>query len=147
MASILPRKRKVLVNTFFDSQLNDCPLLWIFCSRSLNHNVNRLHERSLRIAYNDYTATFEDLLAKAKTVTIHQRNLRVLTIEMCKIANGLSPAFRIELIANLGNQRSTRSNCKVTIDEKENITCSNQVVSSKRELQLFNCVNIPIKNY
>ena len=98
----------------------------MFCSRSLNHKINRLHERPLRLAYNDYTATFEDLLAKARTVTIHQRNLRVLAIEMYKIANGLSPDFMIELMTNLGNQRSTGSNCNVTIDEKENITCSNK---------------------
>ena len=77
MANILPgEQRKVLVNTFFDSQFNYCPLLWMFCSRSLNHKINRLHKRSLRIAYNDYTATFEDLLAKARKVTIHQRNLQ-----------------------------------------------------------------------
>ena len=108
MSNILPReKREVSVNTFFDSQFNYCPLLWMFCSCSLNHKINRLHERSLRIAYNDYTATFEDLLAKAKTVTIHQRNLRVLTIEMCKITNGLSPDFLIELMTNLGNQHLT----------------------------------------
>ena len=111
MANILPgEQRKVLVNTFFDSQFNYCPLLWMFCSRSLNHKINRLHKRSLRIAYNDYTATFEDLLAKAKTVTIHQRNLRVLAIEMYKIANGLSTDYMIELMTNLGNQSSTRSN-------------------------------------
>ena len=98
----------------------------MFCSSSLTHKINRLHERSLRIAYNDYTATFEDLLAKAKTVTIHQRNLRVLAIEMYKIANGLSPDFMIELMTNLGNQRSTRSHCNVTIDEKRTITRSNK---------------------
>ena len=67
MAYILPgEQRKVLVKTFFDSHFNYCPLLWMFCSRSLNHKINRLHERPLRLAYNDYTATFEDLLAKAK---------------------------------------------------------------------------------
>ena len=45
---------------------------------------------------------------------------------MYKIANGLSPDFMIELMTNLGNQRSTRSNSNVTIDEKENITYSNK---------------------
>ena len=98
----------------------------MFCSRSLNHKINRLHQRSLGIAYNDYTTAFEDLLAKAKTVTIHQRNLRVLAIEMYKIAIGLSPNFTIDLLTDLGSKRSTKSNCNVTIDEKENITCSNK---------------------
>ena len=36
IANILPgEQRKILVNTFFDSQFNYCPLLWMFCSRSL----------------------------------------------------------------------------------------------------------------
>ena len=75
MVNILSNvQRNVLVNTSFYSQFNYCPLLLMFCSRSLNHKINRLHERSLRIAYNDYTTAFKDLLAKAKTVTIHQTN-------------------------------------------------------------------------
>ena len=41
---------------------------------------------------------------------------------MYKIANGLSPAFMIDLMTDLGNERSTRSNRNVAIDEKENIT-------------------------
>ena len=71
----------------------------MFCSRSLNHKINRLHKRTLRIAYDDYKTAFEDLIAKAKTVTIHQRNLKVLAIEMYKIANDLSPDFTINLLA------------------------------------------------
>ena len=45
---------------------------------------------------------------------------------MYEIANGLSPDFMIDLITNLGIQRSTRSNFNFTIYEKENITCSNK---------------------
>ena len=45
---------------------------------------------------------------------------------MYEIANGLSPDFMIDLMTDLGNQRSTRSNCNVTIDKKENVTCSNK---------------------
>ena len=86
----------------------------------------RLHEISLRIAYNDYTTAFEDLLARAKTVTIHQRNLRILAIEICKLAHGLSTEFMIDLMCDLGNQRSTRSNCNITIDIEEDIICSNK---------------------
>ena len=73
---ILPgEQRKVLVNTYFDSQLYYCPLLWIFCSRSLNIKINILHKSPLRIVYNDYTTAFEDFSAKAKTVIIHQQNI------------------------------------------------------------------------
>ena len=65
----------------------------MFCSRTLNHRINRLHERALRIAYDDYLSDFEELLVKDKTVTIHKCNLRKLAIEMYKISNNLSASF------------------------------------------------------
>ena len=80
-------KRIVLVRTFFESQFNYCTLIWM--SRNLNHRINRLHERALRIAYKDYESSFYELLEKYGTVTIHQRNLRALAIEMYKISHNL----------------------------------------------------------
>ena len=38
-------KRRILMNAFFDSQFNCCPLIWMFHSRNLNNTINRLHER------------------------------------------------------------------------------------------------------
>ena len=74
---ISEKKKKVLLKTFFESQFSYCPLLWMFCSRKLNNKINRLHERGLRIAYEDYVSSFEELLIKDGSVTIHQRNLKV----------------------------------------------------------------------
>ena len=87
LAFRLLHKRKVLLKTFFESQFSYCPLLWMFCSRKLNNKINRLHERALRVAYSDYVSSFEELLIKDGTCTIHQRNLKVLALEMYKIAH------------------------------------------------------------
>ena len=86
-------KRKILMKTFFESLFNYCPLIWMFCGRSLNNKINVLHERALRIAYNDYTSSFETLLENDFSVTIHQKNLRCLATEMFKIKNKLAPPF------------------------------------------------------
>ena len=67
-------KRKILMKTFFESLFSYCPLIWMFCDRTLNAKINRLHERALRIAYNDYISSFEDLLVKDGSVTIHEKN-------------------------------------------------------------------------
>ena len=75
-------KRKVLIQTFFKPPFGYCPLIWMFCSRTLNHSINRLHKRALMIAYDDYLSDFVELLVKDNTVTIHKRNLRKLAIEM-----------------------------------------------------------------
>ena len=58
-------KRIVMLKTFFESQFSYCPLLWMFCSRKLNHKINRLHERALRIAYADYTSSSSRLSSYA----------------------------------------------------------------------------------
>ena len=46
-------KNRILVNAFFKSQFNYCPLVTMCCSRSLNTMINRLHERCFGIVYND----------------------------------------------------------------------------------------------
>ena len=41
-------KRRILLNTFIESQFSYCPLIWMFHSRKLNHKINHIHERALR---------------------------------------------------------------------------------------------------
>ena len=106
---ISEKKRKVLLKTFFESQFSYCPLLWMFCSRKLNNKINRLHERALRIAYADYVSSFEELLAKDDSVTIHQRNLKVLAVEMYNIYCGKSLTFMNELVEELDTKYQTSS--------------------------------------
>ena len=84
-------KRKLLMNAFFTSQFSYCPLLWMCHSRSNNRKINMLHERFLRIIYNDKQSSFTELLNKNNSVSIHIRNIQRLAIEMFMFYNGLSP--------------------------------------------------------
>ena len=84
-------KRKLLMNAFFTSQFSYCPLIWICHNRSNNRKVNMLHERCLRIIYNDKQSSFTELLNKGNSVPIHIRNIQRLAIEMIRFYNGLSP--------------------------------------------------------
>ena len=49
-------------------------------NRGLTKKINHIHERALRIACDDYSSSFDDLLNKDKSVIIHQRNLQQLAI-------------------------------------------------------------------
>ena len=71
-------KRRLIMNAFFISQFNYCPLAWMFHSRKLINKINRLHKRCLRITYSESSSTFEQLLTKGNSVSIHDRNLQVL---------------------------------------------------------------------
>ena len=57
-------------------------------SRALNNKINGLHDRCLRLLYNDKQLTFEELLEKDDSVSIHIRNLQTLATEMYKVIKG-----------------------------------------------------------
>ena len=109
-------KRKILMNAFFNSQFSYCPLTWMFHSRKLNNKINKLHERCLRIVYNNNTSSYEDILEIDNSVSIHTRNLQSLAIELYKIVNGFSPdimkdvfPFNTNSSYNIRNRRMFRS--------------------------------------
>ena len=66
-------------------------------SRKLNNRINKIHERALRLVYEESNATFEELLTKDGAVTIHERNIQMLAIEMYKVIKGDSPEIIREI--------------------------------------------------
>ena len=57
-------KLRLLIKSFVESQFAYCPLVWMFCSRTMNNKINKLQERALRILYKDDVSSFEELLGK-----------------------------------------------------------------------------------
>ena len=84
-------KRRIIMKAFIESQFGYCPLIWMFHNRTLNNRINKIHERALRLVYQDNTLTFSELLAKDNSFSIHQRNLQKLAIEMYKVKQNISP--------------------------------------------------------
>ena len=85
------------MKAFLASEFGYCPLVWMFHSRKLNGRINKLHERALRMVYEDYVSSFTGLLEKEKSTAIHNRNIQLLATELFKVRNGLSPAFMNEI--------------------------------------------------
>ena len=57
---------------------------------SLNNQINRLHERYLRIIPNEKLSNFEELLNKDNSVSVHHNNIHAIAIEIYKVVNGVS---------------------------------------------------------
>ena len=85
-----PPKRRILMNVLFKTQFNYCPIVWVFRSRSLNNEINRLHEHCLRMICNDKRSNFDVLLVKDNSISTHHNNIDSLTVEMYKVVNGSS---------------------------------------------------------
>ena len=62
----------------------------MFHRRAMEHRINRIHERTLRLIYpNQHQLTFKELLEK-KTRPLAQRNLQTLATEICKAKSKIS---------------------------------------------------------
>ena len=97
------------MKSFFTSQFNYCPLTWKFHNRTLKNKINKLHERALRFVYEDINLSFQDLLDRDNSMTIHRRNIQKLAIEMYKIKNKLSPIPMMDIIRDHVNTYDLRN--------------------------------------
>ena len=84
-------EKKLLFNAVVKSQFNYCPLVWMFCSRTSNNMINKVHERALRIILNDDINNFETLLQNNNDICNHHKNIQTMMIEIFKIENELAP--------------------------------------------------------
>ena len=75
---------KVLVNSFFYSNFNYCPLIWMFSSAKSLNKIESLQKRALRYPYSDYELPYDTLLAKSGKVTMKASELRSLCIDIYK---------------------------------------------------------------
>ena len=62
----------------------------MFYSRTTNNKINKLHERALRLVYDHYVLTLEELLEKDNSFTVHHYNIQTLCIELYKVFSGQS---------------------------------------------------------
>ena len=70
--------RLTIFHTFVLSNFNFCPLSWHFCSETNTKKIEKIQERALRFVYQDYEASYENLLIKAKMPTQHIRRIRTM---------------------------------------------------------------------
>ena len=105
------QKKTISIKSFVTSQFGHCPLIWIFHGRRLNNEINSIRERDLRITYQDHISTFQELLNKDNSVSIHHRSLQILAIEIFKIHSGLSPdILRKTFVPKISSSNLRRNN-------------------------------------
>ena len=85
------------MNAFFDSQFKYFPLIWMRHSRTNSSKTGKLHKRCLRIIYNDKQSLFKELLEEDSSVSIHERNVKILATEMYNISNNFSHTHMSEI--------------------------------------------------
>ena len=104
------KQRRNIMNAFVESQFGYCPLTWMFHSRGLNNKINRIHERALRITYKDKSSTFQELLEKDSSVSIHHQNIQKLAIEIYKVLHEFPPPILNDIFVPVSRPYNFRRN-------------------------------------
>ena len=86
-------KARILANAFIDSQFNYAPLTRMFSGKTLINKICKIHHRTLRVVYNEYNKSYGELLQLNNNVSIHQRHLQYLALEVFKSFMHLNPEF------------------------------------------------------
>ena len=66
------------------SQINYCPLIWIFRSRKSNNLLNKVQERALKLTYKDNENNYKLLRNENNETSVHL-SLLFLVTEIYKI--------------------------------------------------------------
>ena len=59
------RGKLTIYYSFIMSNFNYCPLVWHFCGQVNTKKVEKTQERALRFIYEDYSASYDELLSKS----------------------------------------------------------------------------------
>ena len=137
-------KLKLIMRTFIQSQFNYCPLLWMFHSRILNNKINKLHERALRLVYKNDDLNFQELLDLDNSVTIHQKNLQRLAIEMYKVKNNIAPIHMQKLFDERNISTSLRKQTTWIVPKTRTVHYGTETVRY-RGPQIWESLLIPLK--
>ena len=108
-------EKKTLINSYFYSSFNYCPLVWMFSSAKSLNKVESLQKRALRFLYEDYVSSYEELLQKAGKETMKVNRLRSLCIEIYKLINNINPTYMNEIFKLRKISREVHSNYKLNL--------------------------------
>ena len=105
----------------------------MFHSRKMEHRVNNIHKRALKLVYKDsHDLTFQELLAKGKSVSVHQRNFQLLATEILKSKTEVLPELMNNIFHFVERPCHLRSN--YTLERKRD-----HIVYHGSESLFFSC--------
>ena len=109
------KEKKVLVNSYFYSNFNCCPLVWMFSHATSLKKVEALQKMALRFLYDDCNYPSEEILRKSGKAYMEVNRLRYLCIEIDKTIN-INPSFMKQIFRLREANRTVRNQYKLNLN-------------------------------
>ena len=116
------------------SSFTYCPLIWIYCSKTSNNLINKIHKGSLRVIYEMEDTNFEDSLIKDSSWTIHENNIQTFLIEIYNSLNYISPPIMKEFFDLEVTPYSLRNNNLLRLLKKNTSRYDTEALGFKRSI-------------
>ena len=71
--------KEVSINSCIKSNLNYCRLVWIISSTQSVNKIENLQKQALRFSYDDFEASYEDLVSKGGKSTMNVKRMRTFS--------------------------------------------------------------------
>ena len=116
----------------------------MFTSRYLNNALENIHERALRLMYNDHEKSLNSILTENNLKTIHQQNLEFLAVETYKFQIGLSLPIMNYIFFSRQNTYNLQKFPELSTSTKNIVEFGTENISH-RAPQLWNLITDNIK--
>ena len=140
-----PFQKNILFKPFIKVQFNYCSLLWMFCPRSSNNLIKKIHKRALSLTSEIDDIPFNELLSINNEVSTHNKNIQTLLIEVYKNLDGLSPPIMLDLFTTRENTYNLKNFRELYCEKKKTIRYGSDTVTYNAA-QLWELLPYDIKN-
>ena len=158
------KDRYCLMESFLLSCFNYCQIVWHFCNKAMSSRIEKLYERGIRFAENDYVTDYSELLKKAGKSTFLLTRLKNIAIFVFNCIEENSPmylnqiyklkesryAMRSDKIIDISRFNTNKygkmslryTGCKMWNSLPNVIKCHDEVTKFKHDLNRWNCQEI-----
>ena len=86
-----PQTKWSVFNSFVKSNFAYCTVVFHHCGVQNDKKLEKMHERAIRVVYNDYVSPYKTLLERSKRKLLYEEREDMLIELVFKVLHGLSP--------------------------------------------------------
>ena len=117
----------------------------MFAGKTLINKICKIHHRTIQVVRYDFNKSYDELLELNNDLSIHQRYLRYLTIEVFKSIMHLNPEFMWSYFEEKPMPYNLRDGCKLALPKTKSSSFGINSLRFRESL-LWNNLSASVKN-